>query len=32
MKTMKQKLLTAGTIWAVDILSLIVFAGILKWI
>jgi len=32
MKTMKQKLQTVGAIWAVDILSLILFAGILKWI
>jgi len=32
MKTMKSKLQTVGAIWAVNILSLIVFAGFLKWI
>jgi len=32
MKDFKQKLQVVGTIWAVDILGLIVFAGILKWI
>ena len=32
MKSMKQKLQTVGTLWAVDIISLIVFAGFLKWI
>jgi len=32
MKTMKNKLITVGTIWAVDILALIVFIPILLWI
>lgn len=32
MKTMKSKLQTVGTIWTVNIISLIVFAGFLKWI
>jgi len=32
MKTIKQKVQTVGVLWAVDILSLIVFAGFLKWI
>jgi hypothetical protein len=32
MKTMRQKLMTVGTIWAVDIVALIVFAGFLEWI
>jgi hypothetical protein len=32
MPTMKQKLQTVGAIWAVDVVSLIVFAGFLKWI
>ena len=32
MKTMRQKLITVGTIWTVDIVALIVFAGFLKWI
>ena len=32
MKSMKQKIQTVGTLWAVDIVSLIVFAGFLKWI
>ena len=32
MKSMKQKIQTVGTLWAVDIISLIVFAGFLKWI
>ena len=32
MKTLRQKLITVGTIWAVDIVALIVFAGFLKWI
>ena len=32
MPTMKQKLQTVGALWAVDILSLMLFAGILKWI
>ena len=32
MKSMKQKLQTVGALWAVDIVSLIVFAGFLKWI
>jgi hypothetical protein len=30
--TIKQKLQTVGAIWAFDILALMVFAGILKWI
>lgn len=32
MPNMKQKLQTVGVLWAVDILALIVFVGILKWI
>lgn len=32
MKTMKQKLITVGTIWALAILGLIVFIPILHWI
>jgi hypothetical protein len=32
MKTMKSKLQTVGGIWALDIASLIIFAGFLKWI
>jgi hypothetical protein len=32
MKTMKQKLQTVGTLWAVNIVAIIVFAGFLKWI
>ena len=32
MKLMKSKLITVGTIFAVDALALIVFMGILKWI
>ena len=32
MKSMKQKLQTVGVLWTVDIVSLIVFAGFLKWI
>jgi len=32
MKDFKQKLQVVGAIWAVDIIGLIVFAGILKWI
>ena len=32
MKTMKSKLITVGTIWAVDVLALIVFIPILHWI
>jgi len=32
MKSMKQKLQTVGILWTVDIVSLIVFAGFLKWI
>jgi len=32
MKSMKQKIQTVGILWAVDIVSLIVFAGFLKWI
>jgi len=32
MQTMRQKLITVGTIWTVDIVALIVFAGFLKWI
>jgi hypothetical protein len=32
MKTMKNKLITVGTIWAVDILALILFIPILHWI
>jgi hypothetical protein len=32
LKTYRQKLFAVGTIWAIDILGLIIFAGILKWI
>ncbi len=32
MKTMKSKLQAVGGIWALDIASLIIFAGFLKWI
>lgn len=32
MKSMKQKVQTVSALWAVDIVSLIVFAGFLKWI
>ena len=32
MKELKQKIQVVGTLWAVDILALIVFAGFLKWI
>ncbi|MBE3124834.1 MAG: hypothetical protein IMZ57_04160 [Acidobacteria bacterium] len=32
MKTLKAKLITVGTIWAVVIISLIVFIPILHWI
>jgi hypothetical protein len=32
MKTMKSRLITVGTIWAVDILALVVFIPILGWI
>ena len=32
MKSVKNKLITVGTIWAVDILALIVFIPILHWI
>lgn len=32
MKEFKQKIRTVGAIWAVDIISLILFAGILEWI
>jgi len=32
MKAFKQKLQIVGTLWAVDIIGLIVFAGFLKWI
>lgn len=32
MKDLKQKIRVVGTIWAVDVLALILFAGILKWI
>ena len=32
MKSIKQKVQTVGALWAVNILSLIVFAGFLKWI
>ena len=32
MPDFKQKLRVVGTIWAVDIVGLIVFAGFLKWI
>ena len=32
MQDFKQKLRVVGTIWAVDVVALIVFAGVLKWI
>jgi hypothetical protein len=32
MKNFKQKLQVVGTLWAVDVIGLILFAGILKWI
>jgi hypothetical protein len=32
MKEFKQKLQVVGTLWAVDVIALIVFAGFLKWI
>jgi len=32
MKSYKQKVWTVGGIWAFDILCLVVFMGILKWI
>ena len=32
MKSIKARLITVGTIWAVDILALIVFIPVLKWI
>ena len=32
MKEFKQKIQVVGTLWAMDIIALIVFAGILKWI
>jgi hypothetical protein len=32
MKEFKQKLQVVGTLWAVDVIALIVFAGLLKWI
>ncbi len=32
MKTMKSKLITVGSIWALDILALIVFSPVLHWI
>jgi hypothetical protein len=32
MKMMKNKLITVGTIWGVDILALILFIPILHWI
>lgn len=32
MKTYRQKLWTVGAVWVVDILGLIIFMGILKWI
>jgi hypothetical protein len=32
MQDFKQKLQVVGTIWAVDIIALVVFAGFLKWI
>jgi hypothetical protein len=32
MRSMRNKLITVGTIWAVDILALIVFVPILHWI
>jgi hypothetical protein len=32
MKTMKNKLITIGSIWVLDILALIVFIPILHWI
>jgi hypothetical protein len=32
MKTMKQKIQTVGAIWAIDLVGVIIFMGILKWI
>jgi hypothetical protein len=32
MKTMKNKLITVGGIWALDILALVVFIPVLQWI
>jgi hypothetical protein len=32
MKELKQKLQVVGALWAVDLIALIVFAGLLKWI
>jgi hypothetical protein len=32
MKAMKSKLITVGSIWAFDILALVLFIGVLKWI
>jgi len=32
MPNFKSKVQVVGTIWAVDILALIVFAGLMKWI
>lgn len=32
MKNLTQKIQVVGTIWAVDVIALILFAGILKWI
>ena len=32
LKAFKQKLQVVGTLWAVDVIALIVFAGFLKWI
>lgn len=32
MKDYKQKLQVVGTLWAVDVVGLVVFAGLLKWI
>ena len=32
MKSMKSKLITVGTIWAVDILALVIFIPVLRWI
>lgn len=32
MKNFRQKLIAVGSIWAIDIIALIVFAGVLKWI
>ncbi len=32
MKTIKQKIGTVAALWALDLLTLVVFAGILKWI